>query len=101
MGMLFGICFRVFLIGRQSLQRRNHFGFFFCCGAAILIGLHVFINVGVATGLLPTKGLTLPLFSAGGTNILIMCSMIGLILRIDYENKISMPIASVKRRVAF
>ncbi len=101
MGMLFGICFRIFLIGRQSLQRRNYFGFFFCFGAAILIGLHVFINVGVATGLLPTKGLTLPLFSAGGTNILIMCSMIGLILRIDYENKISMPIANIKRRVTF
>ena len=101
MGMLFGICFRIFFIGRQSLQRRNHFGFFFCFGAAILIGLHVFINVGVAIGLLPTKGLTLPLFSAGGTNILIMCSMIGLILRIDYENKISMPIASIKRRVTF
>tara|TARA_Y100001970_G_scaffold278206_1_gene383571 strand:+ start:1285 stop:2451 length:1167 start_codon:yes stop_codon:yes gene_type:complete len=100
-GMLFGISFRVFLIGRQSLQRKNHFGFFFCFGAAILIGLHVFINVGVAIGLLPTKGLTLPLFSAGGTNILIMCSMIGLILRIDYENKISMPIASIKRRVNF
>ena len=100
-GMLFGISFRVFLIGRQSLQRKNHFGFFFCFGAAILIGLHIFINVGVATGLLPTKGLTLPLFSAGGTNILIMCSMIGLILRIDYENKVSMPIASVKRRVNF
>jgi len=100
-GMLFGISFRIFLIGRQSLQRRYHFGFFFCFGAAILIGLHVFINVGVAIGLLPTKGLTLPLFSAGGTNILIMCSMIGLILRIDYENKISMPIASAKRRVNF
>ena len=100
-GMLFGISFRMFLIGRQSLQIRNHFGFFFCYGSAILIGLHVFINVGVATGLLPTKGLTLPLFSAGGTNILIMCSMIGLILRIDYENKISMPIASAKRRATF
>tara|TARA_B100001996_G_scaffold294232_1_gene234472 strand:+ start:96 stop:1262 length:1167 start_codon:yes stop_codon:yes gene_type:complete len=99
--MLFGISFRVFLIGRQSLQRRNYFGFFFCFGAAILIGLHVFINVGVAIGLLPTKGLTLPLFSAGGTNLLIMCSIIGLILRIDYENKISMPIPRVKKRVNF
>ncbi len=100
-GMLFGISFRIFLIGRKSLNSRNHFGFFFCFGAAILIGLHVFINVGVATGLLPTKGLTLPLFSAGGTNILVTSSMIGLILRIDYENKISMPIASIKRRVNF
>ena len=98
--MLFGISFRVFLIG-SNLFKEEIILVFFCFGAAILIGLHVFINVGVATGLLPTKGLTLPLFSAGGTNILIMCSIIGLILRIDYENKISMPIASVKRRVNF
>ena len=53
--MLFGISFRIFFIGRQSLQRKNHFGFFFCFGAAILIGLHVFINVGVATCLLYTS----------------------------------------------
>ena len=99
--MLFGISFRIFFIGRQSLQRKNHFGFFFCFGAAILIGLHIFINVGVAIGILPTKGLTLPLFSAGGTNLLIMFSIIGLILRIDYENKVSMPIASIKKRVNF
>ena len=59
------------------------------------------INVGVACGLLPTKGLTLPLISAGGTNLIIVCLMIGLILRVDYENKISMPVPTIKRRAEF
>ena len=57
--------------------------------------------LGVASGLLPTKGLTLPLISGGGTNLIAVCIMIGLVLRIDYENKISMPIAVIKRRVTF
>jgi cell division protein FtsW len=68
---------------------------------ALLLGLHTFINVGVACGLLPTKGLTLPLISYGGTNLLIVCLMIGLVLRVDYENKNSMPIATIKRRAEF
>jgi cell division protein FtsW len=66
-----------------------------------MLGLHTFINVGVACGLLPTKGLTLPLISYGGTNLLIVCLMIGLVLRVDYENKNSMPIATIKRRAEF
>ena len=70
-------------------------------GVALLLGLHTFINVGVACGLLPTKGLTLPLISYGGTNLLIVCLMIGLVLRVDYENKNSMPIATIKRRAEF
>ena len=68
---------------------------------AILLGLHIFINVGVASGLLPTKGLTLPLISGGGTNLIVICLMIGLVLRIDYENKTSMPLTVIKRRVQF
>jgi len=100
-GMLFGLSFRFFHIGRQSLTKRNYFGFFFSYGSAILLGLHTFINIGVAIGLLPTKGLTLPFISHGGTNLLIMCSIVGLVLRIDYENKVSMPAANISRRVSF
>ena len=96
--LLFGLSFRIFFIGRESLARKNFFGFYFSYGVALLLGLHTFINVGVACGLLPTKGLTLPLISAGGTNLIIICLMIGLILRIDYENKNSMPIPIIKRR---
>ena len=96
--LLFGLSFRIFFIGRESLARKNFFGFYFSYGVALLLGLHTFINVGVACGLLPTKGLTLPLISAGGTNLIIICLMIGLILKIDYENKNSMPIPIIKRR---
>ena len=99
--LLFGLSFRIFYIGRESLLRKNYFGFYFSYGVALLLGLHTFINVGVACGLLPTKGLTLPLISAGGTNLIIVCLMIGLILRVDYENKISMPVPIIKRRAEF
>ena len=99
--LLFGLSFRIFYIGRESLLRKNYFGFYFSYGVALLLGLHTFINVGVACGLLPTKGLTLPLISAGGTNLIIVCLMIGLILRVDYENKISMPAPTIKRRAEF
>ena len=99
--LLFGLSFRIFYIGRESLLRKNYFGFYFSYGVALLLGLHTFINVGVACGLLPTKGLTLPLISAGGTNLIIVCLMIGLILRVDYENKISMPVPTIKRRAEF
>ena len=99
--LLFGLSFRIFFIGRESLIRKNFFGFYYSYGVALLLGLHTFINVGVACGLLPTKGLTLPLISYGGTNLLIVCLMIGLVLRVDYENKNSMPIATIKRRAEF
>ena len=99
--MLFGLSFRIFFIGRESLVRKNFFGFYFSFGVALLLGLHTFINVGVSSGLLPTKGLTLPLISGGGTNLIIVSLMIGLILRIDYENKNSMPIPMIKRRAQF
>ena len=99
--LLFGLSFRVFYIGRESLIRKNFFGFYFSYGVALLLGLHTFINVGVACGLLPTKGLTLPLISAGGTNLIIVCLMIGIILRVDYENKNSMPVPNFNRRAKF
>ena len=99
--LLFGLSFRIFSIGRDSLLKKNFFGFYFSYGVALLLGLHTFINVGVACGLLPTKGLTLPLISAGGTNLIVICLMIGIILRVDYENKNSMPVPHFKRRAQF
>ena len=98
---LFFISFRSFYIGRKALQRNLYFGFFVAYGVAILIGLHTFINVGVATGLLPTKGLTLPFLSYGGTNLLIMCCLCALVLRVDQETKSSMPSINISRRVNF
>lgn len=99
--LLFGLAFRCFYIAKQALIKNQYFGFFAAYGVAILLGLHTFINVGVASGLLPTKGLTLPFISYGGTNLLVMCSLIGLVLRIDYETKVAMPVAHVSRRASF
>jgi cell division protein FtsW len=59
-------------------------------GVALWIGSQAFINMGVNLGLLPTKGLTLPLMSYGGTGILVNCVAIGILLRIDRENRITM-----------
>ena len=98
--LLFGLAFRCFYIAKRALIKNQYFGFFAAYGVAILIGLHTFINVGVATGLLPTKGLTLPFISYGGTNLLVMCSLMGLVLRIDYETKVAMPVANFSRRAS-
>ena len=98
---LFSLSLRSFYIGRNALQKNLYFGFFISYGVAILIGLHTFINVGVATGLLPTKGLTLPFISYGGTNLLVMCSLCSLVLRVDQETKSSMPAINISRRVNF
>ena len=98
LSLLFGLCFRTFYLARKALSRNLHFCFFVGYGVAILIALHAFINIGVATGLLPTKGLTLPFISYGGTHVLVMCALVGLVLRLDYETKLAMPAVNISRR---
>ena len=98
LSLLFGLCFRTFYLARKALSRNLHFCFFVGYGIAILIALHTFINIGVATGLLPTKGLTLPFISYGGTHVLVMCALVGLVLRLDYETKLAMPAVNISRR---
>ena len=56
-------------------------------GIGIWIGVQTFINMGVNLGLLPTKGLTLPLMSYGGSGIVINCMALAVLLRVDYENR--------------
>ena len=82
---LFFLCFRCFLIGKKALNRGQHFGFFLSYGVAILIGLHTLINVGVATGLLPTKGLPLPFVSVGGSSMIITMAAVGILLNISRQ----------------
>ena len=90
--------FRCFAIASNATERGLLFSSFISYGVGILIGLHIFINIGVALGLLPTKGLTLPFISYGGNNLIIMCGLIGLVLRTDYETKQSMPIQRIFRK---
>lgn len=72
-------------IGWQAQKKSNLYGSFICFGIATLFGLQIIINVGVNTGLLPTKGLALPLFSYGGSSLLICCVMVALVYRVSIE----------------
>jgi cell division protein FtsW len=76
---------RCFMIGRLARQMNQMFNSFIAYGIGTVIGLHVFINIGVSIGLLPTKGLTLPFLSYGGSNLFLTFILISLIQRIYFE----------------
>jgi cell division protein FtsW len=79
------IVLRAFAIGRQAALRERHFASLVAQGIGVWIGLQALINMGVNMGLLPTKGLTLPLMSFGGTGLVTNCVAVALLLRIDWE----------------
>jgi cell division protein FtsW len=78
---------RAFEIGRQSMAMERYFSGLVAQGIGLWIGIQAFINMGVNLGLLPTKGLTLPFMSYGGTGILVNCMAIAVLLRVDFENR--------------
>ncbi len=67
----------------------RHFQSYVAYGISFWVAFQVIVNIGVNIGVLPTKGLTLPLISYGGSSLLIMCFALGILLRIDFENKIT------------
>ncbi|MCA3186901.1 MULTISPECIES: putative lipid II flippase FtsW [unclassified Cupriavidus] len=81
---------RCFNIGRTALQLDRTFAGLVAKGIGVWVGWQTFINMGVNLGLLPTKGLTLPLVSYGGSGILMNCVALAIVLRIDYENRVLM-----------
>jgi cell division protein FtsW len=78
---------RAFEIGRQAIAIERVFAGLVASGIGIWFGVQGFINMGVNLGLLPTKGLTLPLMSYGGSGVLFNCVAIAMLLRVDYENR--------------
>ena len=78
---------RAFEIGRQAIKLDRVYAGMVAKGIGLWIGFQAFINMGVNTGLLPTKGLTLPLMSYGGTGILVNLIAIAIVLRVDFENR--------------
>jgi cell division protein FtsW len=81
---------RCFAIGTQAISLDRTFSGLVAKGVGIWIAVQCFINMGVNLGVLPTKGLTLPLMSYGGSAILATCAALALVLRIDYENRAMM-----------
>ncbi|MEY3872444.1 MAG: hypothetical protein RLZZ296_1439 [Pseudomonadota bacterium] len=90
LGLFLWMTRRIIHIGRQSIALDRLFAGLVAQGVGIWIGFQAFINMGVNLGALPTKGLTLPLMSYGGSAILMNLVALAVVLRIDYENRVLM-----------
>lgn len=88
--LLFWLVKRAIEIGRTAIHLEHIFSGLVAEGIGIWIGVQTFINVGAASGLLPTKGLTLPFISFGGSAIMAVTAAVAILLRVDYENKVTM-----------
>ena len=86
-GLFVLLVHRAFAVGREAMMREKYFAALTAQGIAVWITVQAFINMGVNMGLLPTKGLTLPFLSYGGTGILMNCVSVAILLRIDFENR--------------
>lgn len=87
---------RIFILGYHARQAQNLFSAYVAYGLGLWIALQGMINIGVNVGVLPTKGLTLPFISYGGSSLLVNCAVIGIVLRIAYENSVES--AMIKHR---
>ncbi len=85
--LLFSVLiYRAVMIGLRAERLQHFFDAYFAYGIAILLAVQAFINMGVNMGLLPTKGLTLPLVSYGGSSLIVSCMAIAVLLRIHRQN---------------
>ncbi len=79
---------RVMWVGRKAAIAGEDFGAYLCYGIALIFSGQAFVNMGVSSGLLPTKGLTLPFISYGGTSLIVCCAMLALVLRVERDLRI-------------
>jgi len=86
-GLFSWLVIRAFAIGREAIGNERYFSALLAQGIGVWIGVQAIINIGVNMGLLPTKGLTLPLLSFGGSGILANCIALAVLMRIDFENR--------------
>ncbi len=82
-----GLISRAFAIGRQAAFLDRQYAALVALGLGVWLGAQAFVNIGVNMGILPTKGLTLPFLSFGGSSIVVSCVAAALLLRIDWENR--------------
>ena len=87
LGLFVWIVIRAFGIGKEAVANERYFAALLAQGLGVWIGVQGIINIGVNMGVLPTKGLTLPLLSFGGSGILANCIAMAVLLKIDFENR--------------
>jgi cell division protein FtsW len=80
---------RALKVGRNAAEAGFEFQSYLASAIGIWLGLQAFVNIGVNMGLLPTKGLTLPLFSYGGSSMLVTLGWLGVLVRIHHETAVS------------
>ncbi len=88
-GLFAAMVWRIFRIARVAMDRGEAFGALVAVGLALVIAFQAFINMGVASGLLPTKGLTLPFISYGGSSLMMSVAMAAMVLRLSFENRLA------------
>jgi cell division protein FtsW len=76
---------RIMHLGKKAISRQNWYAAYVLIGFGLILSGQAFINLGVNAGLLPTKGLTLPFISYGGSSLLVCCAMLGMMLRLSHE----------------
>ncbi|WP_198247386.1 cell division protein FtsW [Gilliamella sp. W8126] len=83
--LLFFLTFKALAIGYRALNEGSQFSGYLACEIGIWFGFQTFVNIGVTSGMLPTKGLTLPFISYGGSSLIVMSIAVAILLRIDFE----------------
>ncbi|WP_278182657.1 cell division protein FtsW [Vibrio misgurnus] len=87
--LIFSLILKAMLIGKKAFQYDQQFGGYLAFGIGIWFAFQTLVNVGAAAGMVPTKGLTLPLISYGGSSLIIMSVAVSILLRIDYECRLA------------
>lgn len=88
---------RAFWLGLKCVEMKRHFSGYIAFGIALWMALQSFVSIGVNLGMLPTKGLTLPLVSSGGSSVLMTCVALGLLLRVSWEyNRAARQVAKLR-----
>ena len=92
------LIYRIFKVARNAFDNGNEFAGYMCTGIAVWLALQAFLSMGVNLGLLPTKGLTLPFISSGGSAIMMNIIALSVVFRISFENR-KIHYRSVKKEV--
>ncbi|WOJ98372.1 putative lipid II flippase FtsW [Congregibacter brevis] len=85
--LFLALVLRIFHLGREAQKEGQLFSAYLCFGVSLMFSGQAFVNMGVSAGLLPTKGLTLPLISYGGTSLITACVLLSMVLRVAHERQ--------------